>query len=477
MAEKANEAAPGAESRWYRTLGSRIWYFLNSLKLTLFILIALAVTSIFGTVVEQNLPIERYLETYGEKWTGFIFYLRLQDMYHAWWFLLLLAMLAVNIVVCTFERFPPKWKSLLNHRNEKFDPRLIEKFSHHETVRVQESADSVRARLEGVLKSRKYGVETSGGNGEFCLYAWKGRIGRLGSDFTHISLLVILLGSIIGSYYGYRDFFAVTEGRSISVPQAEFKLRLDKFWIDYYETGQVKQYNSLLTVLEGDKEVLQKQIWVNEPLYYKGIRFYQSSYGQSWNKLAEAEIALKVKSKDSLEDSVHAKWETLTPIPGSRYSVKLVGYTGDFAYDEASNTVFSKTPEANNPAINIEVYDGDKLVSTPWLFMKYPGIFPAIPDSDVDIVYVGHKGLWYSGISVNKDPGTNVVWVGSAIMGFGFILAFFVYHRRVWIYIKEDGGSTEVKIGGTINKNQLVFERDIKELTDSITADAQSRGR
>ena len=478
MAEKANEAAGGVESRWYRTLGSRIWYFLNSLKLTLFILISLAATSIIGTVIEQNQPVEKYIEAYGEQWTGFIFYAGLHDMYHALWFVALLAMLSVNIVVCTFERFPPKWKSLLEHKNDKFDPRLIEKFSHHETVRVKEGADAVRAKLEDLLKKRKWGVESTVGTGkEFFIYAWRGRMGRLGSDFTHISLLVILLGAIIGSYYGFKDYTAVTEGRTISVPQADFKLRLDKFWIDYYDTGQIKQYNSLLTVIDGGKEVLQKQIWVNEPLFYKGIRFYQSSYGQSWNKLAEAEIALKVKSKDSVGDPVKVKWDTLEPVPGSKYSVKLVGYTGDFAYDEASNTVFSKSAEANNPAINVEVYDGEKLVSTPWLFMKYPGIFPAIPDSDIDIVYIGHKGLWYSGISINKDPGTNVVWVGTAIMGFGFILAFFVYHRRVWIYIKEDGGSTEVKIGGTINKNQLVFERDIRELTDSIATDAQSRGR
>ncbi|OGP14064.1 MAG: hypothetical protein A2054_03045 [Deltaproteobacteria bacterium GWA2_55_10] len=477
MAEKANEAAGGVESRWYRTLGSRIWYFLNSLKLTLFILIGLAVTSIFGTVVEQNQSIEKYIEAYGEQWTSFIYYARLQDMYHAWWFLALLAMLAVNIVVCTFERFPPKWKSLLNHRNDKFDPRLIDKFSHHETVRLNESADTVRAKLEGVLKKRRYGVDSSGSGKEFHLYAWKGRIGRLGSDFTHISLLVILMGAIIGSYYGYKDFTGIIEGKSITVPQADFKLRLDKFWIEYYDTGQVKQYNSVLTVVEDGKDVFQKQIWVNEPLYYKGIRFYQSSYGQAWNKVEEAEIALKLKAKDSLEESFRVKWDSVEKVPGSKYSVKLVGFTGDFAYDEATNTVFSKSPEPNNPAINIEIYDGDKLVSTPWLFMKYPGIFPAIPDSDVDMVYIGHKGLWYSGISINKDPGTNVVWVGTSIMGFGFILAFFVYHRRIWVYIKEEGGSTEVKIGGTINKNQLVFERDIKELTDSITSDSASRGR
>src|SRR3990172_11068600 len=359
MAEKANEAAPGVESRWYRTLGSRIWYFLNSLKLTLFILISLAATSIIGTVIEQNQPVEKYIEAYGEQWTGFIFYAGLQDMYHALWFLALLAMLSVNIVVCTFERFPPKWKSLIEKKNDKFDTRLIEKFSHHETVRVKEGADAVRAKLEDLLKKRKWGVESTAGKGrEFFIYAWRGRMGRLGSDFTHISLLVILLGAIIGSYYGFKDYTAVTEGRTISVPQADFKLRLDKFWIDYYDTGQIKQYNSLLTLSEGGKEVIkERHIWVNAPLNYKGLTFYQSSYGLAYNRVKQAEFFLRdAKTKKTIVPPFQINWNVPYDIPGTDYRITVVGFVSDFAFDPNTKTIYPKSAEHNNPAIQVEIY-------------------------------------------------------------------------------------------------------------------------
>jgi hypothetical protein len=56
-------------------------------------------------------------------------------------------------------------------------------------------------------------------------------------------------------------------------------------------------------------------------------------------------------------------------------------------------------------------------------------------------------------------------------MGFGFILAFFVYHRRLWVHVRETGKSTEVKIGGTINKNTLVLEKELKDITESLTSD------
>jgi cytochrome c biogenesis protein len=472
MSEKAKEARSGMEARWYRTLGSKIWYFFNSLKLTLFVLIALAVVSIFGTVVEQNAPVEQYVTQYGEQWTKYILYTRLNDMYHAWWFLLFLAALALNIIVCTFERFPPKWKSLLDHKPEKkFDSGLIDKFSHRETVNLNASSDAVKDRLLKFFKKRKYGVVSMGTKGDYYFYAWKGRHGRLGSDVTHISLLLILAGAIVGSYAGYKDFFAVNVGGTVSVPQADFKLRLDKFWIDYYDSGQIRQYNSVLTVVEDGKDVMEKQIWVNEPLFYKGIRFYQSSYGQSWNRVQEAQISVKLKGKEGLEAPVSVKWGELTEIPGSKYSVKLVGYTGDFAYDEATNQVFSKSAEATNPAIKVEVYDGGKEVSTPWLFVKYPGIFPAIPNSDTDLVFTGYIPVMYSGISVNKDPGTNIVWLGTGVMGLGFIFAFFVYHRRIWVHVRETGKSTEVKVGGTINKNNFVLEKELKDITESLTSD------
>ena len=85
--------------------------------------------------------------------------------------------------------------------------------------------------------------------------------------------------------YGYKGFKVVTVGSEFGVPHDDYVITLDRFWIDYYDTGQIRQYNSVLTVHEDGKEVLTKQIWVNEPLYYKGTRYYQSSWGTSWNKI------------------------------------------------------------------------------------------------------------------------------------------------------------------------------------------------
>ncbi len=459
---------------WYTRIGTGIWKFFASLKLTIIVLISVAFISIIGTVIEQNQPLEKYLMAYGESWTKFIIYGNLNNMYHTWWYNGLILTLAVNIIVCTFERFPTKWNSLLKHKPKKFTAESVNQFANKRTVKVSAGLEETRTRVAAILKKNKYKtVKFDGNSDEDFTYCWRGVIGRFGSDITHVSLLLILFGAIIGGFYGYKDFKVVYTGDTIEVPDVDYNLRLDKFWIEYYESGQIKQYNSLLTVVEDGKDVLTKQIWVNEPLDYKGVRFYQSSWGNAWDRIAKANIAMIGKEKEQIYSNMEIDWGVLTKIPDTEYSVKLIGFAGDFAYDEERNEVFSKSAEANNPAIQIEVYRGGKLISSPWIFIKYPGIFPAIPDSEEDIVFGGYTGLLYSGLSLNKDPGVNIVWLGCLIMVSGFFLTFFVYHRRLWVYIHTVDGGTEVSLGGLINKSNFVFEREIENIAKKIKGDTE----
>jgi cytochrome c biogenesis protein len=463
----------------FKVLGSKLWSFFNSLKLTISLFITLAVVSIIGTVIQQGESANTYLLGYGERWGEVILRLNLDNMYHSAWFTAILVMLVVNIVVCTIDRFSPKWRTLLR-TNPTFDPGLIGKLSNRNTFTVDRDIDTIKYCLFSVFKKKRYNVKTfdpqNGSQGtSHSFYAWKGKTGRFGSDITHVSLLLILLGCIVGSMFGYRDFEAIPVGERISVPGTDYELRLDKFWIDYYDTGQIKQFNSNLAIVRDGKDVFTKQIWVNEPLYYEGIRFYQSSYGMSWNRIKEAEIvAVKRGKEDIFSQPLTVKWGELKSMPETPYSVKLMGYAADFSYDDELGGVISRSAEANNPAVKLEVYEGDRLVFSPWLFFNYPGYFSSVPDSDYTLVLAGFRGMPYSGIAINKDPGTNIVWAGSIVMGIGFIFAFFVNYRRVWVNVKRTGDSFDVSMGGMINKNHLFFEREFKELVEAVRSGCSS---
>src|SRR3989304_1277679 len=298
---KSSSGAPKAGSKGFFSAVNGV---LSSVKFTIFLLILIAAVSVIGTVIEQGQSPQDYFLAYGERWTEIILWLGLDRMYNTWWFVSILCLLVVNIIACTLDRFPPKWKTLLKEEPASFNPAMIDKLSRNSTLTVS-GIESLNGRISELLAKKRYKVkaaETT--DGGFSIYAWKGVLGRFGSDFTHLSLLIILSGSIIGSVWGYKDFKVILVGDIVSSGKFDFQLRLDRFWVDYYDTGQIRQYNSILTVVEDGKDVLTKQIWVNEPLYYKGVRFYQSSYGMAWDKIEEAGVAIKKKKKDGSEAPV-----------------------------------------------------------------------------------------------------------------------------------------------------------------------------
>ena len=124
----------------------------------------------------------------------------------------------------------------------------------------------------------------------------KGRFSRLGVYITHLSLLIILVGGIIGSLFGFKGFVNILEGetadrffvrgKNVNLPKAlPFSVRCDDFNVTFYdlkdrkEERHVKEYTSLLTIIENGKEVLKKTVEGQSPSSLERMAFYQSSYG------------------------------------------------------------------------------------------------------------------------------------------------------------------------------------------------------
>ena len=90
--------------------GQRFWDFFASVKLSFVLLLSLALASVLGTLLPQKEHVSVYVQQFGESGARLILGLRLDDMYHAPWFLLLLALLAFNLVVCSLNRLPQTLK-------------------------------------------------------------------------------------------------------------------------------------------------------------------------------------------------------------------------------------------------------------------------------------------------------------------------------------------------------------------------------
>src|SRR4030043_1030499 len=78
----------------------------RSLKLTIFLLILLAILSIIGTLIAQNASRAEYIQRYGMGIYEVLRFFNLLDMYHSWWFSSILLLLVINLIACSINRLP-----------------------------------------------------------------------------------------------------------------------------------------------------------------------------------------------------------------------------------------------------------------------------------------------------------------------------------------------------------------------------------
>ena len=80
-----------------------LWKFLSSIKLTVVVLRSLALLSIIGTLIPENQSSVDYLRAFGPFRFQLLATLDIFDMCHSWWFRLLIAILVINIVICSID--------------------------------------------------------------------------------------------------------------------------------------------------------------------------------------------------------------------------------------------------------------------------------------------------------------------------------------------------------------------------------------
>jgi cytochrome c biogenesis protein len=249
--------------------------------------------------------------------------------------------------------------------------------------------------------------------------------------------------------------------------RGNFDLKVDKFWIDYHENGSVKSYNSTLTVVEGGQPVATKTITVNDPLVYKGIWFYQSSYGDAWDQIEVARVNIKDKASDKILRTVDLEWQKEHAIDDLKLKLSVTDFVADFAFNSTETKVYSKTVEHANPAVKLAVSGPDSVQATPWIFYQYPDLLE-IKNSNYRFELVGYKPKKFTGLQIAKNPGINLVWTGCTMIVVGITLSSFIFHRRLWAKIVPAQTGVIVHIGGSSHKSHIDFQKEFRKLTEKI---------
>ena len=372
--------------------------------------------------------------------------------------MLLLYMLTVNLVACSIKRLPRVWKIVSEPQlvmDEGFEKSLS--LTHEFKV----SGDAV-AKYKDFLNGIMGAPVVTEKDGAVHLFVQKTPWCRLGVYVVHLSIIIIFIGSMIGSFFGYKAFVNIVEGTSVDTVytqketpiKLDFAVRCESFSVAYYNTGAPREFKSILTILENGQPVKGYEkipIIVNDPLSYKGITFYQSSYGQAGEGAAyHFNVARRGGGETAHLDLKKGEQVTL----GGGVTLEVL---------ESTQDVKQYMPEFSGPAAKVKLQSPGKAAESFIVFKNHPEIEEQ-RKGELVIQYAGADEKLYTGLQVAKDPGVWIVWFGCALMTIGIYLAFFFSHNRLWIRIS--GG--RAVMGGTASKNPAAFESKFEEYVEKL---------
>lgn len=442
----------------FMKLVQQIWTFFASVQLAIFSLCCIALTSIIGTVVPQGETHAEYVARFGEKTATFFHILDIPRMYSSWWFYALLTVLAINLVVCSIDRFPTAWR-LIRANSLDISPARLAAMSNVRRF-VIKAPVAAAINWQQILRPLGRAQEASNAHGSLFLVE-RGRYSRLGVYLVHLSILVIFVGAGIGQLFGFKGSVMLPElnetdrvfatADSTPIPLG-FTVRCQSFTIDYYDSGMVKEYRSRLSILEEGREVLSRDIVVNSPLQYKGITFYQSSYKPHPEFIVDIAPAGSAAKLFTLLFQEERVWEER----GLRFGVINAEGSGQ---------------RAVRAKLWFKVGDGEPV--TRWLADNET----VTMTSEGKDYAIRVKQLYSTGLQVARDPGVWIVYGGCLLLVFGLYVAFFLSHRRMWLSLgREENGCVAIILAGVTNKNKLAFAKTFEQLAEDIERRTGSAG-
>ncbi|MDO8692055.1 MAG: cytochrome c biogenesis protein ResB [Dehalococcoidia bacterium] len=422
------EATPNSvvdQPQTFDPLGE-LWSFFTSTKVAvvlIFVTLAAAfIGAIFiqapswtqGNSAEYSIWLAQMRPRYGAL-TDLYSAIGIFDTYNSVWFRTLCGLLILSTITCTLNRLPGIWRVVFHSKVVMGDS-----FYVNSANRASLAGRIPLDRVLGGLRKNRYRIIQSQEGDTTYLYADRNGWAKLGTIFTHLSIVLFLIGAVTGALLGFsNDEVVIGEGASWTMRLGyDFQVRLNQFTEEWYPQGMPKDYASDLSVIEGGQEVLRKTIRVNDPMVYRGVKFSQSFYG----------IAPAVEVKDSSGKVIFS-------------DIMVLGTTTAKAGYEASQVSVGQgtlltVMRPKNPS-------GPAAARLEWTITgarKDQGAMDLnkpVKSGDLELTFLGDRG--YTGLRVSRDPGTGVIWFASGLMLLGMCSSFYFQRRRLWVRVRSQG--------------------------------------
>jgi cytochrome c biogenesis protein len=410
----------------------KIFRAVADLRFAIFILLLISFCSIIGTIIEQDQSIETYKINYPltNPVFGFLTWDRIlqfgfDHVYQTWWFFSLIFLFGLSLISCTFLQQLPSLK--IARRCQFFRKTVqfyrLKIFTTLTTFSFNEILFRIRENQYSIFQQKNI------------IYCYKGLIGRIAPILVHISMILILIGSIVGSLFGFKaqEIVPKTEnfhiqnilnnGQLTVIPKTS--ARINDFWITYTKNRTISQFYSNISILDDQgNEKNRKTISVNYPLIDKDIYYYQTD----WNL-----IGLRFQTKPNeineypllnLLNSNNKVWLTwISPTQSLNDGIialidNLEGYCS--IYNESGqflgNIELNETINFQKPLTFLEIISS-------------------------------------TGLQIKTDPGIPIIYTGFFFLMVSTLLSYITY-SQIWIIQKNQ----KLFIGGTTNRAIFNFE-------------------
>jgi cytochrome c biogenesis protein len=412
----------------------KIFRLLADLRFSIFILLLISFCSITGTIIEQDQSIETYKINYPltNPVFGFLTWDRilqfgLDHVYRTWWFFALIFLFGISLIFCTFLQQLPSLK--IARRCQFF--RTTGQFYRLKISTLLNNFSFNKILLR--IKDKKYSIFQQ----KNIVYCYKGLIGRIAPIIVHFSMILILLGTIVGSLFGFKaqEIVPKTEtfhiqnilnnGQLTVVPKTS--ARINDFWITYTKNKTVSQFYSDLSILDNQgNEKDRKTISVNYPLISNSVYYYQTDWNliglrfQNFNnEIIEYPLINIFKNQSKLWLTWISNNSSLTDGIVTIID-NLEGYCS--VYNEKGQ--FLGNIELNE-TVNFK-----------------------IPLTLLEIISS-------TGLQIKTDPGIPIIYLGFFFLMLSTLISYITY-SQIWIIQKDQ----QIFIGG--NTNRAVFEFELE---------------
>lgn len=424
------------------------------------------------------------------------------DIYHVWYFNLLLLLLSLNIILASIDHFPKAW-TFIRKKKLTASPTFAMTQRFRQQVDVPSlDRGTLTQRATAAAKAHKFRTRVTEEETRTTIFAERGVWNRLGAYAVHVGLLTIFAGGFLTSR-GHTGGMWVEPGKTsdrmskqvfnlenstaeFAVGQQELQLPFSVEGVDIEQklidrTKGIDAGNTLdwlTSVKIRDYETKKETaalVHMNKPFDYRGYRFFQASF----MNLGSAR-QIKVRATPSAGGAAE---EVTIPRNGEArlangIRLRYVEFNPDFTVD--ANRRVSVGPGAGTydvPAAHLEVIDpnsGNRRGVEAWAFtdnfIKGMANAPFMQSNFIDAAGYRFTLLDFEKVpqahmlSIQYDPGVKVVYIGFVLLCLMLIAVFFFSHQRLWIVV-EDG---KAYLGGDANRNRLGFEDRAKKVAALI---------